>query len=155
MKHEYHATIQWNSHGTDFINGKYSRAHQWSFDCGITLEASASPQVVPLPFSKEYAIDPEESYVASISSCHMLTFLYLASREKIDVERYIDHALGWMETTPDGKTWVTRVILRPQIIYRGTPPSVKEIEVLHHAAHEECYIANSVKTDIRIETPKT
>ena len=151
MKHEYIADITWESDGAPFITGKYSRAHTWRFDCGIEVDASASPSVVPLPYSRADAVDPEEAFVAAISSCHMLTFLYLASKQGIDILSYHDRAVGYMEAVTGGKLAVTRVILKPEIAYRGDAPSKAAIDTLHHAAHEECFIANSVKTDINIE----
>jgi len=151
MKHQYIAEITWESDGSAFAAGKYSRAHRWRFDCGIEVEASASPSVVPLPYSREDAVDPEEAFVAAISSCHMLTFLYLASKQGIDILKYHDRAVGYMEASTGGKLAVTRVALKPEITYRGEAPPKAVIDSLHHAAHEECFIANSVKTDIRIE----
>ena len=151
MKHQYIADIIWNSDGSHFTAGTYSRAHKWRFDCGIEVEASASPSVVPLPYSREDAVDPEEAFVAAISSCHMLTFLYLAAKRGIDILSYHDRAVGCMEASTGGRLAVTRVILKPEIAYRGDVPSKTTIDSLHHAAHEECFIANSVKTEIKIE----
>lgn len=151
MKHEYIAHITWESDGSPFASGKYSRAHRWRFDCGIEIEASASPSVVPLPYSRADAVDPEEAFVAAISSCHMLTFLYLASRQGVDILSYHDRAVGYMDAATGGRLAVTRVILKPEIAYRGDAPSKATIDALHHAAHEECFIANSVRTNIKIE----
>lgn len=152
MKHEYIAEVTWTSDGASFTRGKYSRAHRWRFDCGIEVDASASPSVVPLPYSREDAVDPEEAFVAAISSCHMLSFLYVASKKGVDVASYRDRAVGYMEASAGGKLSVTRVVLKPEIAYRGEAPSKAVIDGLHHAAHEECFIANSVKTDIRVES---
>ncbi len=151
MKHQYTAEITWESDGSPFTAGKYSRAHRWNFDGGIELVASSSPLSVPLPYSREDAVDPEEAYVAAISSCHMLTFLYLASKKGVDIVSYHDKATGHMEPSPSGKLWVSRVVLKPEIEYRGEAPSKELIDHLHHAAHEECFIANSVKSEITVE----
>jgi len=150
MRHEYRATISWAGSGEEFTGGKYSRAHRWKFDGGIELEASASPQVVPPPFSRDDAVDPEEAYVAAVSSCHMLTFLHLASREKINVTGYVDEAVGILEKGAQGKAWVSGITLNPHITYAGTGVSDEEARALHHAAHKECYIANSVRTKITV-----
>lgn len=151
MNHQYTATILWKSDGAAFFAGKYSRTHTWRFDCGIEIDASASPSVVPLPYSREDAVDPEEAYVAAISSCHMLTFLYFASKQAVEVLSYTDCAVGYMEASSNGKLSVTRVVLNPEIEYVGEPPSKSIIDSLHHLAHEECFIANSVKTVIEMQ----
>ena len=151
MKHTYTATVSWKNDGEKFAEGKYSRAHTWKFDCGIEVEASASPQVVALPYSRAEAVDPEEAFVATVSSCHMLTFLYLASKEKINISSYTDNAVGVMEPNPNGKLWVSKVALRPEIVFDGNAPPSETIQRLHHAAHEECYIANSIKTEVTVE----
>ena len=152
MKHEYIAEITWKSDGSPFTAGKYSRAHRWRFDCGIEVEASASPSFVPLPYSRAEAVDPEEAFVAAISSCHMLTFLHLASKQGVDILSYHDRAVGYMEATNGGRLAVVKVILKPEIAYRGDAPSKDAVEAIHHAAHEECFIANSVKTEIKINS---
>jgi organic hydroperoxide reductase OsmC/OhrA len=151
MKHTYTAKVSWKNDGGQFAEGKYSRAHKWKFDCGIEIDASASPQVVPLPYSRAEAVDPEEAFVAAVSSCHMLTFLYLASKEKINISSYTDNAVGVMEPNPNGKLWVSKVALRPDIVFDGNAPSAETIHRLHHDAHEECYIANSIKTEVTVE----
>ena len=151
MKNEYYATINWKSDGTAFTDGRYSRAHNWIFDCGIELKATASPHVVPLPYSQTDAVDPEEAFVASLASCHMLTFLHVASKKKFKVTGYVDEAIGYLEKNECGKPWVARVLLRPRITFEGTAPTAAELEAIHHVAHEECYIANSVKTDVKVE----
>lgn len=149
---EYFATIEWNRSGAVFTDNKYSRGHRWSFDGGVEVPASSSPHSVRLPFSVENAVDPEEALVAALSSCHMLTFLYLAAKKKFLVESYRDEAVGFMEKNADGRLAITRVTLRPEIKFGGdVVPTADEIMALHHGAHEECYIANSVKTDVRVE----
>ncbi len=148
---EHKATIQWKNAGPDFLKGKYSREHTWSFDGGGVVPASASPSVVPAPWSNPAHVDPEEAFVASISSCHLLTFLYLASRQGFQIDRYDDEAVGVMAENEKGVPWVSRVTLNPKIIYGGTHlPSPADEERLHHLAHEQCFIANSIKTDVRV-----
>ena len=149
---EYFATIEWNRSGAVFTDNKYSRGHRWSFDGGVEVPASSSPHSVRLPFSVENAVDPEEALVAALSSCHMLTFLYLAAKKKFLVESYRDEAVGFMEKNAEGRLAITRVTLRPEIKFGGELlPTADELAALHHAAHEECYIANSVKTDVGVE----
>lgn len=146
----YYATITWNSDGSDFVTRKYSRLHEWSFDGGVTVPASPSPHVVPAPYSDESAVDPEEAFVAAISSCHMLFFLDYASREKIAVARYVDNAVGVMGRNAQGKTAMTKVSLNPKVAYQGAQPILEKIQDLHHRAHESCFIANSVKTEVEV-----
>jgi organic hydroperoxide reductase OsmC/OhrA len=151
---EHKATIRWKCAGSDFLSGKYSREHAWTFDGGMTINASPSPSVVPIPFSNPAHVDPEEAFVASVSSCHMLTFLYLASRKGFQVDSYVDEAVGKMTKNEKGVPWVRSIILRPQIVYGGDKKPTREDEDhLHHAAHEQCFIANSVKTNIAVEPP--
>ncbi len=151
--HEYRATILWRREGEDFGKGRYSRAHEWRFDGGITLPASASPSVVPAPFSRQDAIDPEEAFVAALSSCHMLTFIDLARRAGHAVASYEDEAVGTMERVAPGRMAVTRVTLRPKIAWQGAAPDAAALDDLHHQAHEACFIANSVKSEITVEAP--
>jgi organic hydroperoxide reductase OsmC/OhrA len=150
--HEYKATILWTRDGAVFTDRKFSRGHRWFFDGGVEVPASASPHVVALPLSVENAVDPEEAFVASLSSCHMLTFLYLAAKRGFVIESYRDEAVGIMEKNTEGKLAMTRVTLRPDVRYVGDRvPSREEIAKINHQAHEECFIASSVKTDVRIE----
>ena len=115
------------------------------------MPASPSPHVVPAPFSNASNVDPEEAYVASISSCHMLTYLYLASRQGFQVDSYQDEALGVMTKNEKGVPWVSLVTLHPKIAYSGQKlPTLAEEQQLHHSAHQQCYIANSIKTNVRI-----
>jgi organic hydroperoxide reductase OsmC/OhrA len=152
--HRYTAKIDWTREGDDFRRGRYSRVHHWGFDGGIRVAASASPLVVPLPFSSEQAIDPEEALVAAAASCHMLSFLHVASKRGFVVERYADDAEGIMERNARGRYAITRITLRPRIIFAGTgQPNAADLAGLHHAAHEECYIANSISAEIVVETP--
>ena len=150
--HTYTAQIAWQRHGAQFTDNRYSRAHEWRFDGGVTVPASSSAHVVPLPWSVEDAVDPEEAFVASLSSCHMLWFLSLAARERYRVDRYVDDAEGIMEKNAEGRLAITRVTLRPRVQFSGEKlPDRADIERLHHRAHEECFIANSVKTEVRCE----
>lgn len=150
---EHSATIAWTRSSTDnFLSGRYSREHTWVFDGGLTVPASPSPSVVPSPFSNPAHVDPEEAYVASIASCHMLTYLYLASRQGFVVDRYQDDAVGRMTKNERGVPWVSTVTLRPQITYGGDQrPSADDESRLHHLAHEQCFIANSVRTEITVQ----
>ena len=150
---EYTATIKWErSSDSKFTDGKYSRGHIWRFDGGVVVPASSSPRVVPLPYSKEENVDPEEAYIAAISSCHMLTFLSIAAKRHFTVDEYVDNAAGVMERNPEGRYAITRVRLRPHVQFSGGElPTADQIEEMHHAAHAECFIANSVKTQIVTE----
>lgn len=149
---EYLATVSWERGDDAFVDHRYSRAHEWSFDGGLTVPASASPHSVRPPMSAPSAIDPEEAFVASISSCHMLWFLWGASRRGLRVDSYRDEAVGIMEKNAEGRMAVTRVTLRPHVVFGGdSAPSADELRELHDSAHHECYIATSVKTEIRIE----
>src|SRR5690349_7624294 len=145
---EHKAVIRWTRTSAEFLKGKYSREHTWSFDGGITVAASPSPSVVPAPWSNPVNVDPEEAFVASISSCHMLTFLWVASRRGFVVAGYVDDAVGVMTKNERGKAWVSTVTLDPKIEWGEKTPTAEELDALHHAAHEDCFIANSVKTEI-------
>lgn len=147
----YTATITWTSDSPDtFTKQRYTRGHTWEFDGGVTVPASSSPQVVPR-FSVEAAVDPEEALVASASSCHMLTFLYLAAKSGSNVGSYTDNASGEMAEMDDGRKWVSTITLDPQIEWIGPVPSAERLAALHHNAHKECYIANSIKSKIVIK----
>ena len=150
--HEYQATISWERGDADAPLRRYSRAHKWIFDGGLTVPASASPQIVRAPYSDAGAIDPEEAFVAALSSCHMLWFLDVATQRGFRVISYVDNAAGVMEKNGADKVAITRVRLRPNATFAGEKiPTREEIDALHHAAHEECFIANSVATDVRCE----
>jgi len=149
---EHKATIRWRHTSGDFLSGKYSREHTWSFDGGVVVPASPAPSVVRPPYSNEANVDPEEALVAAISSCHMLTFLHRASKGGFAVRSYDDEAVGVMTKNERGAWWVSQVTLRPEISYGGAAPTPDEEGELHEAAHQECFIANSVKTAIRVET---
>jgi organic hydroperoxide reductase OsmC/OhrA len=146
---DYTATVIWRRGGDQFRGGRYSRAHLWSFDGGVDVPASASPHVVPRPLSVENAVDPEEAFVASISSCHMLWFLSLAAKGGFVVESYSDHARGTMAPDDAGRMVFASVTLHPRTRFApDARPTPAELESLHHRAHAECYIANSVKCRI-------
>jgi organic hydroperoxide reductase OsmC/OhrA len=148
---EHKAIISWKRTSPDFLTGKYSREHTWTFDGGVTVPASASPSVVPVPWSNPANVDPEEAFVASISSCHMLTYLYLASRQGFQVDSYHDEAVGVMTKNEKGVPWVSSVTLHPRIAYSGAKlPTPADEEHLHHLAHEQCFIANSIKTQVTV-----
>lgn len=150
--HTYEATITWNRNDQAFADNRYSRGHTWSFDGGAQVQASSSPLVVPLPMSVAANVDPEEALVASASSCHMLFFLSIAARRGFVIDRYVDHAFGVMEKNAEGKVAMTRITLRPQIDFGGErKPTEEELARIHHESHEQCYIANSLKSEIHVE----
>ncbi|MCH8617284.1 OsmC family protein [Sphingomonas sp. SM33] len=149
----YTATIRWTRKDDgDFTKGQYSRAHEWEFDGGVTVPASPSPHVVPAPWSDLNAVDPEEAFVASLSSCHMLFFIDFARRAGLIVDGYTDEAEGVLEKRGDGKMAMTRVLLRPRVLWGGgMTPDGATVADLHHRAHEACFIANSVNTEVTIQ----
>lgn len=148
----YTATIRWTRRDDgDFAKGQYSRAHEWEFDGGVVIPASPSPHVVPAPWSNAAGVDPEEAFVASLSSCHMLFFIDFARRAGFVINDYVDEAEGVLEKRPDGKTAMTRVILRPRVAWRDEEPDAGTIAGLHHDAHEACFIANSVTSEVVVE----
>jgi organic hydroperoxide reductase OsmC/OhrA len=150
---EHKATIRWTQSQGDFLKGTYSREHTWTFDGGMTVQASSSPAAVRVPFSNPANVDPEEAFVASLSSCHMLTYLYVASRKGFEVSSYEDEAVGVMTKNERGVPWVSTVTLHPRITYAGSKtPTPEEVNQMHHAAHEGCFIANSVKTDVQVKS---
>ncbi|HEU4846365.1 MAG TPA: OsmC family protein [Burkholderiaceae bacterium] len=146
---QFEATVEWQRQGQDFLGQRYSRAHQWRFDGGLALPASSSPLSVPLPMSDPAAVDPEEALVAAASSCHMLFFLSIAAKRGHTVDSYRDRALGVLEKDAAGKMAMTRITLRPEIVFAGMAwPGQEELAQIHHEAHEKCYVANSLKTEI-------
>lgn len=148
---EHKATIEWERNSPDFLAGKYSREHTWVFDGGAKVGASSSPSVVRPPFSNPACVDPEEAFVASVSSCHMLWYLSLAAQQGFQVDRYRDEAVGLMTKDEKGILWISSVRLDPKIAYSGEKqPSAADEERLHHQAHERCFIANSIKTSVTI-----
>jgi organic hydroperoxide reductase OsmC/OhrA len=152
--HEYHALIHWARGSALFTDNRYSRGHTWRFDGGVEVPASSSPSVVRVPLSVEAAVDPEEAFVAALSSCHMLWFLSLAATAGWCVDDYSDEAVGVMGRNAAGKSAMLHVTLRPRVKFVGEPrPAAADIERLHHRAHEECFIANSVTTEVRVAAP--
>ena len=148
----YTATISWNRGSQPFSDGKYSRAHKWRFDGGIEVPGSSSPKVVRPPLSDEAAVDPEEAFVASLASCHMLFFVDFARRGGFVVDSYEDNAEGVLAKDAEGRMAMTVVTLHPDVAFSGEKqPSSAELDDLHHRAHEACFIANSVKTQVRVE----
>lgn len=149
---EYQSVVEWRREGAVFVDNRYSRGHRWLFDGGVEVPASSSPRVVPLPLSVAAAVDPEEAFVASLSSCHMLWFLSLAAERGLLVESYRDEAVGVMGENPDGKLAMRLVTLHPAVEFSGDMrPTMDEVHALHHEAHDRCYIAQSVKTEVRCE----
>lgn len=150
---EYLATVHWTRNTEeDFLSNNYSRVHEWTFDGGLTVPASPSPHIVNAPWSDTANVDPEEAFVASLSSCHMLFFLAFAAKEGVLVNSYRDEAIGVLARNSAGKMAMTEVRLRPTIEFDpSAQPTPEKIDDLHHRAHEHCYIANSVTTQITIE----
>jgi organic hydroperoxide reductase OsmC/OhrA len=147
----YTAKITWKSDSPEtFTKNRYTRGHEWEFDGGVTVPASSSPHVVPR-FSVEAAVDPEEALVASAASCHMLSFLWVAAKAGFNVESYEDNAVGEMATTDTGKQWISTITLYPKIVWLGEKvPTAEELATLHHEAHNICFIANSLKSEVVI-----
>ncbi|PAJ75218.1 peroxiredoxin [Pseudoalteromonas sp. NBT06-2] len=150
---QYTAEILWQRDEQElFIDYKYSRSHQWNFDGGASIAASSSPSIVPLPYSIEENVDPEEAFIASLSSCHMLFFLQLAAKKGFIVDKYVDQAMGVMGKDNQGKMSMLKVTLRPHVQFSDDKhPTKTQLEKLHHQSHEQCFIANSVKTQIMTE----
>jgi organic hydroperoxide reductase OsmC/OhrA len=148
----YHeATVSWRAgEGETIASRRYSRAHDWRFDGGVEVRASASPHVVPLPWSVAEAVDPEEALVAALASCHMLSFIHLASYEGLDIAAYEDRAVGELAQRADGRIAMVGATLHPRIAFRGEADPVL-VDDLHHRAHELCYIANSVNFPVTVE----
>ena len=150
---EYTSTVNWRRDGgAPFVDGRYRRAHVWRFDGGAEVRASSSPQSVRVPLSDPAAVDPEEAFVASLSSCHMLWFLSIAAKQGWLIDGYEDHAVGYMEKNEEGRLAMTRVVLRPRVTFATeATPAAAQLRELHDRAHHECYIANSVRTVVTIE----
>ena len=149
---EHLARIRWQRDGAAFTDQRYSRAHRWEFDGGAQIAAAASPSVVAPALTDASAVDPEEAFVAAIASCHMLWFLSLAAAAGVCVDAYDDQAVG-VKRRVDGRLAIAEVILRPRLKFGATPPPAQRIHELHEAAHERCFIANSVRCAIRVEAP--
>ena len=148
---QFEAKLEWQRGEQDFLGQRYSRAHTLHFDGGLSVPASSSPLSVPPPMSDAAALDPEEALVAATSSCHMLFFLSLAAKRGFVVDSYRDHAVGTMEKNAEGRVAMTRIALRPAIVFSGTQPAAADLAALHHSAHDQCYIANSIKADVVVE----
>ena len=148
---EHSATIEWRRATPDFNYRTYDRSHVWRFESGVEIRGCASPANVPATAPKARGVHPEEGFVAAISSCHMLWFLHVACTRKLTVDRYSDHATGVLEKDRAGKMSVTRVTLRPAVVFSGAQPTAEQLAELHEEAHDQCFIANSVKTEIAIE----
>jgi organic hydroperoxide reductase OsmC/OhrA len=151
---QFEATVVWQRGDQEnFTDQRYSRAHEWQFDGGLHVPASSSPLSVPLPMSNPANLDPEEALVAAVSSCHMLFFLSLAAHAGFVVDGYRDHALGTMDKNAQGRIAMTRIELRPAISFSGAAPDAAKLAALHHAAHEKCYIANSITAEVVVGEP--
>ncbi|MGK5076927.1 OsmC family protein [Janthinobacterium sp. HLX7-2] len=148
---QFFATVAWQRAGQDFASQRYSRGHAWQFDGGLSVPASSSPLSVPLPMSVAENIDPEEALVAATSSCHMLFFLSLAAQRGFVIDDYRDDAVGELGKNSAGRLAMTRIVLRPHIVFAGAAPTPDALAALHHDAHERCYIANSLTADIVVE----
>ena len=151
--HTYEATVSWKKGDQNFSDHRYSRAHTWRFDGGAQVAASSSPLSVPEPMSVAANVDPEEALIAATSSCHMLFFLSFAAKRGFVIDDYVDHATGVMEKNGEWKIAITRITLRPAIMFSGERrPTPEELAELHHRSHEACYIANSIKADVVVES---
>jgi organic hydroperoxide reductase OsmC/OhrA len=149
---QHHATVEWQRHQAEFVDNRYSREHIWKFDGGAELAASSSPQVVPAPYSNAEYVDPEEAFIASLSSCHMLWFLSIAAKHKFVVESYTDRAIGVVSKNEEGILAITSIHLYPQVIFgKDCRPTQEQIEAMHEEAHHSCFLANSVKAAVIIE----
>ncbi|WP_104398812.1 OsmC family protein [Vibrio penaeicida] len=150
----HHATIRWQKlESQTFTDSQFCRTHSWEFDGGISLQASSSPLVIPPPLSDESAVDPEEAYVATLSSCHMMAFLAIAAKRRYVVEHYEDKAFGTLSEGEDGKRWISNVSLNPIVAFSGDKiPTPEQLQKLHAMAHKNCFIANSVKSKIEIHS---
>jgi organic hydroperoxide reductase OsmC/OhrA len=148
----YTARVEWKRGEQKFTDNRYSRAHTWHFDGGVVVPASSSPAVVPLPMSAAAAVDPEEAFVASLSSCHLLWFLSIAAKRGYRVDAYTDEASGVMAKNSAGRLAMVAVTLRPRATFSGEKiPDRAALDALHHAAHEECFIAASIRSEVHLE----
>jgi organic hydroperoxide reductase OsmC/OhrA len=143
---EHKVTLTWERGGAPFEYQKYPRDHTWKFKEGYETRASAAPAYLGNP----KLVDPEEAFVASLSSCHMLTFLAIACKQKFVLDEYVDEAVGLMEKNAEGRLAVTKVTLKPKLKWSGREPTPEELDKMHHTAHDQCFIANSVKTEVTV-----
>ncbi|MFT7558429.1 MAG: organic hydroperoxide reductase OsmC/OhrA [Flavobacteriales bacterium] len=150
----YTAEIRWfRKENERYIDNEYSRGHEWIFDGGTVVPASSSPSIVPLPFSIESNVDPEEAFIASLSSCHMLFFLSIAAKRRFVIDSYIDEASAIMEASEEGRISITKVWLKPLVVFSGEKqPTKAQIGKMHHKAHEQCFIANSIKAEVTVDS---
>ncbi|MBM3846319.1 MAG: OsmC family peroxiredoxin [Verrucomicrobia bacterium] len=145
------AIVRWKSSGSNFLKGQYSREHTWTFDGGLSVPASPSPSIVPAPWSNAANVDPEEAFVAAVSSCHMLFYLMFAYKNGFQVDSYEDEAVGTMTKNERGLLWLSSIQLNPRVVYGGEKrPTAEDEERLHHLSHEQCFIANSIKSDVTV-----
>jgi organic hydroperoxide reductase OsmC/OhrA len=148
---EHRAIVRWKRTGSDFLKGHYSREHTWTFDGGLTVPASPSPSIEPAPWSNAANIDPEEAFVAAVSSCHMLFYLMFAYQHGFQVDSYEDEAVGTMTKNERGILWISAIQLNPRVSYSGEKrPTPADEERLHHLSHDQCFIANSIKTQVTV-----
>ena len=144
---EHRASVRWKRESADFAYDNYNRSHEWELS-GVRVPASAAPEFL----GSDTRVDPEQAFVAALSGCHMLTFLAVASRRRLVVDRYEDDAVGFLVKNPDGKLHMARVVLHPRVVFApGAEPPPSDLEKLHHTAHENCFIANSVTTEVAVE----
>ena len=148
---EHTATIEWSRGDQDFAGHRYGRGHDWTFDGRAVVRGSSAPTSVPVPMSEAEAVDPEEALVAALSSCHMLFFLALAAKAGFVVDRYRDTPVGTLARDDRGRMSVTEIVLHPQVDWAGTGPEAAAIDALHEQSHRLCYIANSIRAEVRIE----
>ena len=148
---QFEATVAWQRDKQSFADQRYSRRHEWIFDGGARVPASSSPLSVPVPMSDPTAVDPEEALVAAASSCHMLFFLSFAAQRGFVVDSYRDRAVGYLDKDANGVIWMSKIALRPEIVFSLTPPTAAELDAIHHHAHSRCYIANSIKAEVVVE----
>lgn len=147
------ASVRWSRAGQELPNGGYRTVHEWVFDGGARVEASSAPSVVGPDRAPEETVDPEEALIAATSSCHMLFYLHFAEKAGYPVGAYEDDAVGTLERGADGKAWITRIVLRPRITYLDVAPDQQATDDLHHRAHEACFIANSLKSEVEVMSP--
>jgi organic hydroperoxide reductase OsmC/OhrA len=141
---QHRAEIHWQRQSEGFDYPEYNRDHEWLFPCGVRIEASAAPVYL----GSEARVDPEEAFVAAVASCHMLTFLAICARKSIVVDRYADSAVGYLEKNPTGRLAITHIELSPEIDFKGPGPAEDDLRRLHQQAHEQCFVANSVRTAV-------
>ncbi len=150
---KHNAIVEWELGEGSFADGRYSRAHSLRFDGGTTLTGSSSPSVVPLPWSDPTGVDPEEALVSAAAACHMLSFLHVAREAGFMITRYRDEAEGTLGKNEKGRIAITRIVLRPDISFEGAVPDSGTLERMHHKAHDICFIANSLTSEVVVEPP--